>query len=66
MIVRLLIVQIKESTLQFSNPLYLPLEQKKRGVSGHINNGWRADVKWGNLRSPKKAKTLGVMQILQK
>jgi len=41
-IIKLLTVQIKETTSQFSTPLYLPPGQKKRGVSGH-NNKERED-----------------------
>jgi hypothetical protein len=35
LIIKFLTVQIKETASQFSTPLYLPPEQKKRGVSGH-------------------------------
>jgi len=36
LIVKLLTVQIKETSSQFSTPLYLPPGQKKRGIPGHI------------------------------
>jgi len=37
-IAKFLIIQIREKASQFSNPLYLPSGEKKRGVSGHNKN----------------------------
>jgi hypothetical protein len=48
-IVKFLTVQIKETALQFSTPLYLPPGQKKRGLSGHLNYRWRVNVKWDDF-----------------
>ena len=51
-IIKLLTVQIKESTSLFSTPVYLPPGQKKSGVSGHNNKEER--ILLGNIRSEEK------------
>jgi hypothetical protein len=53
---KFLTVQIKETALQFSTPLYLPPGQKKRSVPGHIYCTLRVDVKWGTFKAQKKSK----------
>jgi hypothetical protein len=52
--VKLLTVQIKETTSQFSTLSYLPSGQKKSGISGHNNYKKRADAEWGTFSVQKK------------